>query len=48
MFRGVNGVDEAAIIAVGRELWSLLIVAVAEEVSLEDGPTKITYIHVLL
>ena len=48
MFRGVTCVGEAAIIAVVRELWSLLIVAVTEEVPLEDEPTKITYIHVLL
>ena len=48
MFRGVNGVGEAAMIAIGRELCSLLIVAVTEEVPLEDGRTKITYIHVVV
>ena len=34
------------IIALGRELWSLLLVCVIKEVPLEDWPTKITCIHV--
>lgn len=45
LFRRGSSVGEAAIIVVGRHLWSLLLVSVTEDVPLDSGSTNLTCMH---